>query len=123
MQLTKHSTDKFHEQLDTYHVPAEWQQEVFNYLVLGFPPSGFFESFFACDMIGMLSRSHRLNTIPAMKALNLYMVNVMPTRAYGSAFDVTEWLKKTSDERRKILEDNDLIFTADEEIILTLKSN
>jgi hypothetical protein len=46
----------------------------------------------------------------------------MPHQAYDSSYRIAEWLKLDSAQRRKILEDNDLIYTPEEETFMLLKS-
>jgi hypothetical protein len=94
---------------------------MFNYLVYGFEPGGFFKGWYANDATAIL-RSHPGNTVEALKDLTKWMVNSMPHEAWGSHEKVGNWIRLVTSERRKILEEYNLVFTEQEEIMLVLKS-
>lgn len=98
-----------------YPVPEEWQEELHGYLISGFPPGSFHTAVFANDLFTAAVRSHKLNTWDAISGLCLWIINLGPREAFGSAEKVEAWLKLTKDERVKILEDKGLLYT--EEVV------
>jgi len=90
-------------------VSEEWAQELYNYLVLGFPPGSFHYAVFANDLMGAAVRSHRANTWSALMAMCRWIINVGPDQAFGSYEKVQEWLELSNEQRRKILEEKRLL--------------
>lgn len=122
MQLSKHSKNNFYKSFALYEVPKEFADPIYNYLVHGFHPGGFFHALLANDFAGAIGRSHPANTITALKALVAWLVNELPTdTAWGSYNAVGHWLKMTEADRRSVLERQHLIFTEQDEIVKILK--
>jgi len=97
-------------------VPEEWEQELHNYLVLGYSPGSFHLSVFANDLFGAAVRSHPANTWPAIMAMCRWMINNAPIQSFGSYEKVQNWLQLTKEERRKILEEKRLL-TPEKEVV------
>ena len=121
MKLSDYSRNKFRATFTHWQVPADFADPFYNYLVFGFSPGSCFTAVLANDFVSAVSRSHPSNTITAFKALAGWMRDTMPRIAYGSYEAVDTWQTFTSDERRTILEQHNLIFTAKEETWLALK--
>lgn len=121
MKLAKVSEDRFYESIDYWEVPLEFAETMYNYLVYGFSPGGFFTAVLANDYHGAIGRSHPLNTIAALKALSSWMANCMPREALGSYDAVTKWCNATPAHRRKALEQKELIYTPKEETWMAVK--
>ena len=103
----------------------DFADPIFNYLVHGYSPGGFFTSLLANDCVGavmVLAGCERpANTITALKTLTTWIVNEMPKASWGNYATVSSWLKTPPEERREILEMCQLIYTEKEEIVLILK--
>jgi hypothetical protein len=93
-----------------------------NYLIYGYEPGGFFTSVLANDFFAAIQRSHPSNTVEALKCLVGWIDDCMPPEAYSSYDRVSEWSRLHKDSRRVILEQYGLIYTEQEEIMLTLRS-
>ena len=122
MKLSAHSKNRMIETFHQYEVPKEYADPIFNYLVHGFHPGGFWNSVFANDFIGAMARSHPANTIPALKKVVSWMMNHLVTgTTHGSYTVVDQWLEKTPEQRREVLEALGLIYPEKTEIVLILK--
>ena len=104
-----------------WRVPKEFADPMFNYLVHGYSPGSCFTSVLANDFASAISRSHPSNTIEALKTLVGWIRDTMPIEAYGSYEKVSGWSRINPEQRRIILEHNNLIFTSKEEVIKILK--
>lgn len=94
---------------------------MYNYLVYGFEPGGFFSGWYANDATAIL-HCHPANSVEALKDLTKWMVNAMPHESWGSREKVRAWTKMEDAQRREILEQCDLIYPEEEEIMLTLRN-
>lgn len=122
MKLSKHSKNKLLETLAQYEVPKEYADPVFNYLVHGYHPGGFWNAVFANDFMGAMARSHPANTIVALKKTVSWMMNhLINGTTHGSYEVVDAWLKKTPVERREVLEALGLVYSEQSEIVMILK--
>lgn len=115
MNLAEVSKNKFWTSFEYWDVDAEMAEPIFNYLVYGFSPGSFYTAVLANDFTLAIGCSHPANTIPELKNLVKWMINCMPSQAWGSNYNVKEWLNMSPELRREILEKNDLIFTEKEE--------
>jgi len=97
-------------------------EPVFNYLVYGFEPGGFFTSVFANDFAMAMQRSHLANSVEELKYLCGWILNACPTEAWGSYDKVRAWLKMDEKQRRQILEECELVYTEEQEIMMTLRN-
>ena len=121
MKLTKYSENRLLGSLDHWHVPRDYAEPMYNYLVYGFEPGGFFTAVLANDFFSAMCRSHPANSVPALKDLAKWILNSAPHQAVGSKEKVLAWMRMPEAERRKILEQCELIFTEAEEIEKVLK--
>lgn len=122
MKLSKHSKNKLLETLAQYEVPKEYADPVFNYLVHGYHPGGFWNAVFANDFMGAMARSHPANTIVALKKTVSWMMNhLINGTTHGSYEVVDAWLKKNPAERREVLEALGLVYSEQSEIVMILK--
>lgn len=122
MEIGKYSLNKLRATFSTYTVAKDYADPIINYLIYGFSPGGFFSAVLANDFSGAISHSHPANTIPALKDLNTWILNHMvPGVMWGSYDNVNSWLAKTTDQRRAILVECNLIFTPEQETFLILK--
>lgn len=116
MKLTKFSEKRIHSSAEKWSVDQDFYIPIFNYLVYGFSPGGFFTSVLANDFLGAMPRCHSANTITALKAVAGWIRDDLPPISYGSYKQVNEWLSMSEAERRKYLEDAGLIFTEKQEV-------
>jgi len=121
MNLTKYSRNSILKTFNTWGVPKDFADPMYNYLVYGFNPGSCFTSVLANDFFGAIRRSHPSNTVEAFKALAGWIDDCVPSMARGS-YDVVEaWTKLNDRQRRAVLEGKGLVFTSEEESWMILK--
>ena len=121
MQLSYYSRNRLLETFKKWDVPKDFAEPMYNYLAYGWSPGSCFTSVLANDFARAIQRSHPANTIEAFKALVGWMRETMPEEAHGSYEKVKAWTGINPEQRRIILEDCGLIYTAKEETWLALK--
>ena len=122
MKVTKYNRNRLLQTFETWRVPRDFAEPMYNYLVHGYNPGGCFTSILANDFYGAISRSHPANTVEALKALGGWINDNVPFEARGSYKAVGDWCYKTADERRVALEKQGIIYTEEEEIMLVLRN-
>ena len=120
MELTTYSENRLWNSLQHWRVCKDFADPMFNYLVYGISPGGFFSSWYANDVTAIL-HCHPANTVESLKDLTKWMVNCMPHEAWGTRDRVQGWLKLVTAERRKILEERELVYSEQDEIMMSLK--
>jgi hypothetical protein len=115
MQLTKYSRNKILETLQTWNVPKDFAEPMYNYLVYGYSPGSCFTSVLANDFSGAIMRSHPANTVQAFKALVGWINDYVPSMARGSYEVVEAWTNLSDSQRRAVLEGKGLVFSTEEE--------
>ena len=123
MKLTQYSRNIIMKSFQQWDVPKDFADPMYNYLVHGYNPGSCFTSVLANDFMGAIRRSHPANTIEAFKALAGWISDTMPRNAYGSYETVDNWCYLKEDERRTILEKQELIYTAKQETWLAIKGD
>ena len=121
MILSAHSRNRIMKTFSKWHVPKDFADPMYNYLVYGWSPGGCFSSVLANDFAGAIARSHPANTIEAFKALSGWIGDTVPEEAHGSYEKVKCWGGINPEQRRIILEHNLLIYTAKEELFMVIK--
>ena len=121
MTLGEYSRNRLLKTFNTWVVPRDFADPMYNYLVHGFSPGSCFTAVLANDFLNAVSRSHPANTIEAFKSLAGWIRDTIPEEARGSYAAVEYWTKLTPAKRRKILEEQDLIYTAKQETWLAIK--
>ena len=122
MELTKYSRNRFLDSLVHWHIPKEYADPIYNYLVYGFEPGSFFRSVFANDFMMAMSRSHPANTVESLKSVSGWVLNSCPTEAWGSYKNVDAWLAMNAKQRRVHLEEWALAYTEQQEIEMALRN-
>lgn len=122
MKLTAYSRNRILETFSHWHVPKEFADPMYNYLVHGFNPGGCFTSVLANDFHGAIVRSHPGNTIEALKALTGWIYDTLPYDARGNYKAVDDWCYLKDEQRRSILEQKELIYTEEQEVMMVLQS-
>ena len=121
MNLTYHSKNKLLQTFATWDVPKEFADPMYNYLVYGYRPGSFFGYVLSNNFAKAILSSHPSNTIEALKHLVGWMRDTLPEEAHGSYDKVEAWCDINPEQRRIILEHNQLIYTNKEEVVLILK--
>jgi hypothetical protein len=122
MNITVYSNNRLRETCSTWHVPQDFANPMLNYLVYGYEPGSCFTAVLANDFGGAIGHSHPSNTVEAFKALAGWINECFPKDAYGSYEAVNHWISMGPEFRRSALERRGLIYTEQEEIIMTLKN-
>jgi len=123
MNLSKYSRNNILRTFQTWGVPKEFADPMYNYLVHGYYPGSCFTSVLANDFSGAIMRSHPSNTVEAFKALAGWIGDCVPIMARGSYEAVRDWIKLEDDQRRGILRAKGLIFSTEEESWKILKDD
>ena len=121
MRLTAYSRNRILETFKHWDVPKDFAEPMYNYLVYGWSPGSCFSSVLANDFAGAISRSHPSNTVGAFKTLVGWIDSTVPEEAHGSYEKVKCWGSINLEQRRIILEHNGLVYSEQDEIMLTLK--
>jgi hypothetical protein len=122
MKLSEHIRNRLMHYLSLWDVQQEYSQHVYDYLVNGFHPGGFYTAVLANDFMHAVIRSHPGNQIDALKGLAGWISNTMPTAAWGSYDRVRTWLNMSDQDRRVVLEQAELIYDTKTEMWLVLKN-
>jgi len=122
MNITVYSRNRLYETFSKWDVPRDFADPMANYLIYGYEPGGFFTALLANDFFAAIQSSHPSNTVNAFKSIAGWINDCMPLEAYSGYNRVSEWLHLDEDRRRAILEKYELIYTEQEEIMLTLRS-
>lgn len=120
MILSEYSKRLFRKTFSNWEVPNDFADPMYNYLVYGYEPGSCFTAVLANDFAASVQHSHPSNSITAFKSLAGWINDAMPVAAYGSYKTVKAWLNLSEEDRRTILEEHDLIYTAKQETWLIL---
>jgi hypothetical protein len=104
-----------------WHVPKDCYDPMANYLVHGWEPGSCFSAVLANDFFVAIQYSHPANTIEGFKAVTAWISNYFPRRAWGSYRALDDWLNLKEGQRRRYLEEANLIYTEQQEIIMGLQ--
>ena len=121
MKLTNYSCNLLMATFAKWDVPKDFSDSMYNYLVHGYSPGGFFTSVLANDFHSAIARSHPVNTVNSLKSLGGWILDCVPREAKGSYNNVEVWCSLPADVRRSILEDYELIYTEQQEIMMALQ--
>jgi hypothetical protein len=121
MNITKYSRINILHSMEYWHVPKDYADPMYNYLVHGFEPGGFFTAVLANDWMTAIQRSHPANTIDALKAVSSWIIDTIPEQCWGNYDLVSKWINATDDHRRAVLERHKLIFSEKEETWMALE--
>jgi hypothetical protein len=122
MKITVYSNNRLRKTCSTWGVARDFADPMLNYLVYGYEPGSCFTAVLANDFGGAIRHSHPSNTVEAFKALTGWIQNHFPEEAWGSYEAVEHWISMGPEFRRSELERCRLIYTEQEEIIMTLKN-
>lgn len=122
MKITVYSHNRLRETCSTWGVPRDFADPMLNYLVYGYEPGSCFTAVLANDFFRAIQSSHPNNTVEAFKCLTGWIRDCFPPESHGSYEDVHHWIAIGPEFRRRALERHHLIYTEQEEIIMTLKN-
>jgi len=121
MNITVYSRNRLYETFSKWDVPRDFADPMANYLIYGYEPGGCFSAVLANNFFAAIQSSHPANTVEAFKCLVGWINDCMPSEAYGSDNQVSEWCGLPEGHRRAILEKYELIYTEQEEVMLALR--
>ena len=121
MKLTDYSRNLLIDTFAKWDVPKDFADPMYNYLVHGFSPGSFFTSVLANDFHSAIAHSHPSNHMESLKSLGGWVLDCMPRESHGSYNNVEIWCSLPADIRRTILEDYELVYTEQQEIMMALK--
>ena len=122
MKITKYNRNRLLGTFKHWSVPKDFAEPMYNYLVHGFNPGSCFSAVLANDFFRAISSSHPSNTVEAFKALAGWIHDTVPCEAFGSYDTVSDWCYLSAEQRRAILEKQELIYTEEEEVMLILQN-
>jgi len=99
---------------DHYAVPSEWQQELYNYIILGYHPGSFHTAMFENNLSRAVHTSHVANDWQSITGFMKWVMHIGPNECWGSRGKVQAWLELTKEQRRKICEEKRLVLTEKE---------
>jgi len=121
MKLTVYSQNRILETFAHWHVPKDFARPMYDYLIYGHQPGSCFTAVLANDFMGAITRSHPSNSVEEFKSLARWIRDTLPIESYGNNLAVKHWLNLEDKDRRRVLENHQLIYTEKEEIMLILK--
>jgi len=121
MKITDYSKRRIMESAAGWEVSLDYFEPLYNYMIHGWEPGGFWTSVLANDWFGAIVRSHPANQIDALKKASGWITGVWPKEIYGDYSRVRSWTTISDQQRRSILEAADLIYTEEEEVELILR--
>jgi hypothetical protein len=121
MQVTKYSRDRMMMSASHWTVPREYFDGLCNYLVYGFEPGSFWTAVLANDFMRAVQSSHPSNDISALKNTVGWILNSWPEAAYGDYSTIQTWVAFSGHERRLYLEQHNLIYSEQQEIMMALQ--
>ena len=121
MKLNEYSRNRLLETFCRWAVPKDFADPMYNYLVYGFEPGSCFTAVLANDFYTAIRSSHPANTVDAFKSLAGWIRECLPIEAYGSYLAVKYWVELKDEDRRRVLENHQLIYTSEKEFWMTLK--
>jgi hypothetical protein len=121
MQVTKYSRDRMMLSASHWTVPREYFDSLYNYLVYGFKPGSFWTAVLCNDFMAAIQHSHPANTIDALKNTVGWIRDTFPPESYGEVRRVEQWLELPGYHRRASLEAAHMIYTEQQEIMMTLR--
>jgi hypothetical protein len=121
MIIGEYSKQRIHQTFADWEVPKDFAEPIYGYLVFGWEPGSCFTAVLANDFLSAMGSSHSANSVDAFKSLAGWIRNKMPIEAYGSYFAVKHWLGLEEEDRRRVLENHQLIYTAKQDTWLAIK--
>lgn len=105
-----------------WEVPKDYFDPIYDYMIHGYEPGGFFSAVLANDFFRAIECSHPGNTIPALKKLVGWIRSTMGHGVFWGSIEVVQkWLKMSSKQRREQLELLNLVYPEKDEIVMVLK--
>ena len=92
-------------------VSDDWKDILYNYVVNGYHPGGFFESLLLNDLWQAVSRSHPSNEWSQIRGVMKWIHWKAPRQCYGTKKKVEAWMKRKDRSRREICENLGILDT------------
>jgi len=92
-------------------VVTEWQNELYQYYILGLEPGSFHYSLFCNDLAEAARHTHPMNEWSNIVEYMEWLCYEPPENTWGSRKVVDEWLLLNNRERRKILREHGWILS------------
>jgi hypothetical protein len=122
MKITEYSRIRMMETAEYWRVPRDYFDPLYNYLIYGFAPGGFWAAVLANNFMAAMQSSHPGNSIPDLKNTVGWIQDSFPAISYGSYQLVDAWIHNTTPlQRRSQLEAVGLIYPEREEILKGLR--
>ena len=122
MQVTDHSRRRLMLSATRWSVCREYFDPLYNYLVHGFEPGSFWSAVLANDFMRAVQCSHPSNDLPALKHVAGWIQDSFPQSSYGDPDTVILWCGLEPVQRRRILEQHNLIYSEQDEVMMILRS-
>lgn len=123
MEIGKYSKNRFLRVANSWGVPKDYVDCIYNYLIHGLEPGSFFSAVLANDFFSAMIHSHPGNMVAALKNLTNWIYNLKGEKVFwGSYTVVKKWTKLSATVRRKKLEELGIIFSEQDEILMILKN-
>lgn len=121
MTVSNFNIRKLDTTMKDWDIPDGFRQPIINYLIYGFRPGSFFESFLCDDAFGLISHSHPVNRISDLKGLaNFFYNSGLRGIAFGDYSSYNAWLRLSDEERIAHLIRVRLIYSEKEEVAAIL---
>lgn len=122
MNITAYSLNRVMLSASRWTVAREYVDPLLNYLVHGYSPGSFWVAVLANDFMRAVQSSHPSNDMTELKNAVGWIQNTFPLESYGSYLTINAWCDLSALERRMILEAHNLVYSEQEEIMMTLKN-
>lgn len=121
MEYTAYSRIRLIKSAQTWDVPLDFFDPLRMWLLHGLYPGSFWTAVLANNWADAITRSHHANTIDGLKNTTKWIVNTWPRESHGSAKKRLAWSKMTDEERRPYIEQAGLVYTEQEEVMMSLR--
>jgi hypothetical protein len=115
--------NRIYQTMADWHVPREWADVMYRYLVQGLVPGGLFSALLANDARRMIQSSHPLNTINALKSVSGWISSTVPPEACDSYENVDRWCDFNDDQRWQILHRHGIVLSPEATTFALLKGS
>lgn len=113
MRRQDRTLKKFYATFEHYDgMTDDWQEEIVNYIVYGYPPGSFHVALFENNLADAACKSHPMNQWSMIISFMKWLLHYAPHNSWGSKEKVDAWLALSADERRKKCEDARILATA-----------
>jgi hypothetical protein len=125
MEYNEYQSKPIREELQYYahQMPANWLDELHNYIVFGFEPGRFHKCLYANDLVNAASASDSFNKWEWIQAFMMFLQLHAPAQCWGTYDRVNTWVAMNRTVRFKICRTHNLILTPQEATWDVLKNS